>query len=76
MEFIKSKIGSFGGLLAVFGFVSIVLSFFDYNLRALGWIDMWGTGMGWFLRIAFIIAGVALYVAFSNNEETEESKEK
>ena len=49
-----------GGLLALFGVASIVLHFMDMNLKILMWIDNWGEGAGWGIRIGLIVVGVAL----------------
>lgn len=71
MEYIKAQLGKFGALLAVFGLASSVLSFFDYNLRLLIWIDIWGTGIGWALRIAFILVGAILFFLFGTNNSDD-----
>ncbi|MFD2914175.1 hypothetical protein [Psychroserpens luteus] len=49
MDTIKSKLGKGGLLLAALGIMSIVLSFFNYNIRLLSWIDIWGNTMGWII---------------------------
>ncbi len=67
MEWIKSKLSSLGAFLALAGVVSIALSFFQYNLRILMWIDMWGTTMGWVIRIGLIIGGGILYLIGSRS---------
>lgn len=72
MEHIKSKIGKAGGILAVLGIFSAILSIFNYNIRLLAWIDVWGNTMGWVLRIVFVIGGAALFYFFGNTEEDEE----
>lgn len=75
MDFIKSKLSSLGALLAVFGLASAVLSFFDYNLKLLMWIDLWGTTTGWVIRTALIVVGAALFFLF-NSEDGEKSEEE
>ena len=50
-----------GGFMAIAGIASIVMSFFDYNLKILLWIDMWGPTVGWVIRIALIVVGALLY---------------
>ncbi|EAY30829.1 hypothetical protein [Microscilla marina] len=72
MEYIKAQIGRFGGILALFGVASSVLSIFGYNLKLLMWVDLWGNTMGWLLRIGFIVAGVALLFIFGKSEDEEE----
>jgi len=59
MENIKSKLGKGGLLLAATGIMSIVLSIFNYNIRLLAWIDLWGSTMGWIIRILLILVGGA-----------------
>ena len=50
----------FGILLVLFGAASAVLSFIDYELRLLFWIENWGTGVAWVIRVAFVLVGLAL----------------
>ena len=69
MEIIKSKLGSIGLLLAAMGVMSIVLSIFNYNIKLLAWVDIWGPTMGWVVRIALILGGGALFFLFNNKEE-------
>lgn len=75
MEFIKSKIGSIGLALAGMGLISIILSFMNYNLRLLMWIDLWGETMGWVIRIGLIVVGGALFLFFGNGEDEAEESE-
>lgn len=75
MDFIKSKLSSIGALLAIFGLGSAILSLFDYNLRILMWVDLWGTTMGWVIRIGLIVVGVALLFLFNKSEEAEAKSE-
>lgn len=69
MENIKSKLGKGGLLLAVMGILSIVLSIFNYNIRLLAWVDVWGNTMGWVIRFLLILGGGALFFLFGKNEE-------
>ncbi len=71
MEIIKSKLGQGGLLLAALGIMSIVLSLFNYNIRLLAWIDIWGNTTGWIIRIILILGGGALFFLFNNPEEQE-----
>ena len=61
-----------GGYIALFGVVSIILSFFNYNLRILMWIDNWGVTTGWIIRVALIVVGVALFFIGGNSSEEDE----
>ncbi len=69
MNDIKAKIGKGGLLLAALGIISIILSFFDYNIRLLKWIDLWGETMGWVIRIGCIVVGGALFMLLGRDDE-------
>ena len=56
------RIAGIGGLLAGAGIISIILHFFDYNLRLLMWIDNWGPGVGWGIRIGLIVVGAIIFL--------------
>lgn len=66
---LKSKIAGFGISAAFFGLFSIILSFFEYNLRILKWIDLWGETMGWVFRIGLIVIGMAVYFVMNTSDE-------
>lgn len=68
MDDITNKLGKAGLLAAALGLISIVLSLFNYNIRILSWIDMWGTTMGWVVRGLFIFGGGALFYFFGREE--------
>jgi len=59
----KSKLQSVGGAIALAGIVSIVLNFINFNLRILMWIDLWGEGVGWAIRVGLVLLGGLLYAA-------------
>ena len=71
MENIKSKLGKGGILLAAMGIMSIVLSIFNYNIRLLAWVDLWGNTMGWIIRILLILGGGALYFFYGSYDDEE-----
>ncbi len=71
MENITSKFGKGGLLLAAIGIMSMVLSIFNYNLRLLAWIDIWGSTAGWIIRILLIIGGGALFIFFGREEDED-----
>lgn len=48
--------------MMIAGVISTVLSFMDMNLRLLMWIDMWGEGAGWAIRIGLIVVGAVLFL--------------
>lgn len=60
MDWIMSKLSAIGGFLALAGVASIILNFIGYNLRILVWIERWGTGAGWAIRIGLIVVGLLL----------------
>ncbi|MFX0558069.1 hypothetical protein ACOCEA_14810 [Maribacter sp. CXY002] len=72
MENIKSKLGQGGLVVAAMGIISAILSIFNYNIRLLAWIDIWGSTMGWILRIVLVLGGGALFFLFGRAEEDEE----
>ncbi|MFK7747461.1 MAG: hypothetical protein AB8B65_03650 [Kordia sp.] len=76
MENIKSKLGSAGLLLAALGIMSIMLSIFNYNIRLLAWVDVWGNAMGWVIRILLILGGAILYFFYGNYDEEEENDQR
>ena len=72
MENIKSRLGQGGLLLAAMGIMSIILSVFNYNIRLLAWIDIWGTTMGWIIRVILIILGGGLFIFFGRSTEDDD----
>lgn len=40
----------FGFFLLIIGLASMALTFTDYEMRLLMWVDNWGTQNGWFIR--------------------------
>ena len=72
METIKSKLGQAGLVLAAMGIISALLSIFNYNIRLLAWIDLWGSSMGWILRVLLVLGGGALFFLFGRMEEGED----
>ncbi|HAS44093.1 MAG TPA: hypothetical protein DCS93_26685 [Microscillaceae bacterium] len=69
MEFIQAQLGKLGAFLFFFGLASALLSFFNYNLRLLLWVDLWGTTMGWIIRISFIVGGGLLFLLFGRSDD-------
>ena len=68
MNDIKSNLGKAGLIVAAMGIMSIVLSIFNYNIRLLAWIDIWGSTMGWIIRALLILGGATLFFIFSRTE--------
>lgn len=50
-----------GGFLATAGLISIALQAINFELRILMWIDIWGTSVGWAIRIAMVVLGALLF---------------
>ncbi len=75
MQNIKSKISGFGAFLAFAGLLSSVLSLFNYELRILMWIDLWGTGLGWLIRLGVIVGGALIFFLFQTKEDKEAAKQ-
>lgn len=69
MENMTSKLGNGGLLLAAMGIISAILSIFNYNIRLLAWVDLWGNTMGWIIRILLILIGGALFLFFGREED-------
>lgn len=72
MKDLTAKLGKGGLILAALGIMSIVLSIFNYNIRLLAWIDLWGETMGWVIRITLIIIGALVYYFFGQDDEEVE----
>ena len=51
-----------GGLLVLFGAGSIVLNLMGREFQLLMWIDTWGEGVGWAIKIALILLGAGLWL--------------
>jgi hypothetical protein len=64
--------GSLGTYLIFFGVGSSVLSFFEYELTLLMWVDTWGDGVAWLIRGAFILVGLALV---SNEQKKQRAQQ-
>lgn len=62
---------SIGSYMAIFGIISSVLYFFDYNLSILTWIDNWGETVGWLIRGGLIVVGAILFFVGKGDEEEE-----
>lgn len=69
MEDTKSKIGKGGLILAGMGIISALLYIFNYNVRLLAWIDMWGDTIGWVLRALLVVVGGSLFFMWGREEE-------
>jgi len=66
------KARSFAGFIAFAGLMSIVLNLVGYNLRILMWIDLWGDTVGWLIRVALLVGGVALFFLLPSEEAKQQ----
>jgi len=51
----------FGGLLVLLGAGSFVLPYVGLEFVFISWIDNWGTGVGYGIRIAMIVVGAIVW---------------
>lgn len=66
--------GNIGSTLVLFGVGSIALNLFDYEFALMSWVDNWGPGVGWAIRIAMIVVGGALFLLDNSEEAGEEEQ--
>lgn len=59
-----------GTYMVIFGFLAIVLNFFNAVPRLLAWIYNWGEGVAWGIKIAFVVIGAILYFVGSKQNES------
>lgn len=55
-----NNVKKLGGALLLLGVVTCILNFMGYNLKILMWIDNWGSGTGWGIRVGMIVVGSVL----------------
>ncbi|TMM58886.1 hypothetical protein FEE95_05490 [Maribacter algarum] len=60
----KLQLQKSGGILALLGLGSILLSLFDYSFMVLAWIDFFGDTVAWIIRIGLIAIGLTLYFKY------------
>ena len=65
---------SIGSLLFIFGVAAIIFGFMERVPRLLIWIYNWGDGAAWAIKIAFVVAGAALYL-MGRKQEAVAAKE-
>jgi len=58
-----------GGYMLFFGIGSIVLSYLNMQFIILAWIDMWGSSVGWAIRIGLIVGGGLLLLLAKRNAD-------
>ncbi len=52
-----------GGGLMLASFASTILYFFDYNVKLLLWVDMFGPTVGFLIRAVMFLVGAAVLAA-------------
>ncbi len=60
---------SLGGYMFFFGVGSIVLLLMNRNFTILMWIDQWGEGVGWSIRIGLAVLGAGLWLLGMKQEQ-------
>lgn len=60
--------GRLGRLVAGLAAFSTLLSFFDYELTVLLWIESWGEGVAWLIRIGLFAVGAGFVIAAGRAE--------
>jgi len=64
---------SIGSLLFIFGAATIIYGFMDRAPRLMKWVYEWGEGPAWAIKIAFVVAGVALYLIGRKQDTPKET---
>lgn len=57
----KQKLANLGGVIALYGLASSILSFVEFNLVVLLWIEFWGETVAWIIRVGLIVTGLVIY---------------
>ena len=66
---------SLGKYLILFGVGSGILSFFEYELTLLMWVDTWGDGVAWLIRGAFILVGLAIVSREQTKQRAQQAQQ-
>jgi hypothetical protein len=67
---IAGKISSLGAFLAFIGAMSSIITFFDYEVRLLAWINLWGSATAWGIRLALIVVGGGIFLVASGLDKS------
>ena len=59
-------------VLLFFGIGTIVLNLIGYEFIILMWLDTWGPEIGWALRGAMVVAGLAPFFVGGMSPDSEE----
>jgi hypothetical protein len=63
---------SVGTYMFIFGAISIALHFFNMELRLLSWIETWGPGIGWAIRVGLVVVGAGLWFVGRQQEAAKQ----
>ena len=66
----------FGIYFAIFGVASIILPYFNLQLKILMWVDEWGETVSWAIKIGLIVIGAVLFFLGKPEEDTDELASK
>ena len=66
---------SFGRLLVGAGAFSALLSFINYELTVLIWIETWGSGVAWLIRFGLFAVGALLIITAQRGVTAEQPAE-
>lgn len=61
-----------GFTLFIVGMLALVLQLVGVQLVFLTWLDSWGGGMGFFLRLMMIVVGLVLIIVTRSGEHVYE----
>ncbi|MFK7813281.1 MAG: hypothetical protein AB8B59_12370 [Maribacter sp.] len=67
----KIKISNLGLVIAIAGFVSILLNFMPFDLMIFVWIDFFGEIVGWIIRITLVAFGLFLYHKYDQPDDED-----
>lgn len=57
-----------GLFLLILGMASIVLGLLEYNSLLISWVDQWGEGIGWGIRVGATALGGILYFVYRHED--------
>lgn len=66
MDKLRDKLSTFGGILSGLGILSSILAIFNYEVRILAWVNLWGPGAAWAIRVGLILGGAVLFKIFKS----------
>ena len=57
-----------GEYFMFFGIGSMVLYLFEHEFVLMSWVDTWGTGFGWTIRVVMSVVGLYLFLTGKRHE--------